>query len=406
MTSRKLPFAEFVALVALMFAMIAIGVDAMLPAFPEIAIDFNLDDVNRAQLVITAFILGNGGGQMVMGPFSDSLGRKPVIYAGILIYIIGCVLAVFAGSFELLLMARFVQGFGASAPRAVTMAMIRDQYDGRQMAQVMSLAMTLFVLVPAVAPLMGQAVMLHFGWRSIFVAFMIFAVTGLVWMALRQPETHPKERRQRLDPQRYLAALREVLTSKVVVTYMVAMSCGYGALFGYLSSAQQIYVDVFNAGANFPVYFAAIAVLSGSAGILNARLVVRHGMRRLATLAFLVMLLVTLAYFLLLRNFELSGTLEFRLFLGWSLVAFMTPGLTFGNLNALAMEPMGHVAGMAAAVVGAVSTVLGVVIAIPIGLAFNGTIQPLLIGFAISMLVALGLMLSNPKARPAPASAG
>ena len=272
------------------------------------------------------------------------------------------------------------------------MAMIRDLYEGRRMAQVMSLAMTLFVLVPAIAPLMGQAVMLRFGWRSIFVAFMLFAFIGLMWLALRQPETHPQERRQRLNPRRYLSALREVLTSKVVVTYMVAMSCGYGALFGYLSSAQQIYVDVFNAGTDFPVYFAAIAVLSGSAGILNARLVVRYGMRRLATLAFLTMLLLTLAYFLLLRNFELSGTLQFRLFLGWSLVAFMTPGLTFGNLNALALQKMGHIAGMAASVISAISTILAVLIAGPVGQAFDGTPVPVILGVVLCSALAWMLM--------------
>ena len=397
MSKPSLPYAEFVGLIAVMFAMVAFGIDAMLPAFPEVARDLALGDVNDAQLVITSFFLGTGLGQLVMGPLSDSLGRKRVILGGLSIYMLACVWALFAQSLEWLLVARFVQGFGVSGPRTVTMALIRDLYTGRPMARVMSLAMTLFVLVPAVAPLVGQTIMLTFGWRAIFVAFILFAMVGFLWLGLRQPETHPVENRQPMRLKPYGIALREVLRNRMVMTYTLAMSCSYGALFAYLSSAQQVFVGTFDAGTDFPLYFAGIAVISGGAGILNSWLVMKLGMRLLATTAYLVMLGASVAFILVLVTLDLNAGQTFVAFLGWSVISFFVPGLTFGNLNALAMEPVGHIAGMASAVMGAVSTAIGVVIAIPIGQAFDGTPLPLLIGFALCSAVSLGLMLSNPK---------
>jgi len=397
-TKPALPYAEFVALIATMFAMVSFGIDSMLPAFPEIAHDLGLTDVNQAQLVITSFFLGTGVGQLFMGPLSDAIGRKPVILGGLMIYMAACVWAIYVGSIEWLLVARFVQGFGVSAPRTVAMALIRDIYSGRPMARVMSLAMTLFVLVPAVSPLLGQTIMNAFGWRAIFTAFILFASIGFVWLGLRQPETHTVEKRQPLRIKPYIAAFREVALNRTVMTYTLAMSFGYGALFAYLSSAQQLYVETFHAGENFPLYFAAIAVVSGGAGLLNSALVMRLGMRVLATSAYLVMFVITLAFVVLLVTTDVPNNSLFGLFLLWSVASFFLPGLTFGNLNALAMEPMGHIAGMTAAVMGATSTAFGVLIAIPIGQAYDGTILPLLIGFILCSGVALGLMLSNPKA--------
>jgi DHA1 family bicyclomycin/chloramphenicol resistance-like MFS transporter len=392
-----LPFAEFIALIAVMFAMIAFGSDAMLPAFPRIAVDLNLDDVNRAQLVITIFLLGTGLGQLITGPMSDSLGRKPVILGGLMLFIIACVMAIFASSLTTLLIARFIQGLGVSAPRTVTIAMVRDQYSGRMMARVMSFAMTLFVLVPAVAPLIGQTLSAMFGWRSIFVAFILFALVGLGWMGQRQPETHPVEKRRPLRLSIYGAAIREVASSRIFVTYTLALSLIFGALFAYISSAQQVFVDIFDAGVNFPLYFAGIATLSGGAGILNATLVLRFGMRSMATVALGGMFVITLGFTTYLYLSGISPDTYFPIFLLWSVVAFFIPGLTIGNLNALAMEPMGHIAGMASAIIGAVSTMFGVLLAIPIGLAFNDSLLPLLGGALLFYGIAFGLMLTNPK---------
>ncbi len=380
-----------------MFAMIAFGSDAMLPAFPEIGRDLGLSDINRAQLVITVFVMGTGLGQLFTGPLSDSVGRKPVILGGLLVYMAACVMAIYAQTLEMLLIARFIQGVGVSAPRTVTIAMIRDLYQGRPMARVMSLAMVLFVLVPAVAPLIGQTLANAFGWRSIFGAFIVFAMIGALWLHLRQPETHPPEKRRAIALKPYAAALVEVCSSRVVVTYTVVLAFGYGALFGYLSSAQQVFVDTFGAGVNFPLYFAGIAVLSGASGFLNAGLVVRFGMRAIAITSMGIMLVITTLFAILLGFGDLSNASLFPIFLIWSVISFFVPGLTFGNLNSLSMEPMGHIAGMAAAIIGAASTFLGVAIAIPIGLAFDGTAMPLVIGTLLCSLASFGLMLTDPK---------
>jgi MFS transporter, DHA1 family, multidrug resistance protein len=397
MTIKTLPFFEFILLIAIMFAMIAFGSDAMLPAFPQIAADLGLSDVNRAQLVITIFILGTGLGQLFTGPLSDALGRKPVILGGLLLFMAGCVLAIYAKSLTLLLLARFVQGIGVSAPRTVTIAMVRDLYAGRRMARVMSLAMTLFVLVPAVAPLVGQSIAAGFGWRSIFGAFILFAALGFLWLGLRQPETLPQEKRRALKLDMFLSAAGEVFSSRIVITYTLVLAFGYGALFGYLSSAQQIFVNVFDAGVNFPLYFAVIALISGGAGFLNATLVIRFGMRPIATFAFGFIFVITSGIVVLILLSDISNEALFPVFLVWSVLSFFVPGLTFGNLTALMMEPMGHIAGIASAIIGAASTFLGVLIAIPIGLAFDGSILPLLIGSIIAAGASFALMLSNPK---------
>ncbi len=402
MTKTRLPLFEFIVLVSIMFSMIAFGTDAMLPALPEIANDLGLSDVNRAQLVLTVFVLGTGIGQLFTGPVSDTLGRKPVITGGLLLFIFGSLLSYYTTTMEGMLLARFLQGLGVSAPRSVTMAMVRDLYAGRMMARVMSFSMVLFVLVPAIAPLAGQALTQAFGWRSIYLSFVLFALIGILWLNLRQPETHAPGLRRAMKWTTYSSAMREVITSRQVMTYMLVLSFGYGALFGYLSSAQQVFVDVFGVGDRFPKYFAIIALISGLSGFVNGMLVMRLGMRLLAQAAFGVSLLTNLAMLVLFEFSGLSPQALFAPFLVWSTLSFILPGLTFGNLNALAMEPMGHIAGMAAAVIGALATLIGVLIAIPIGLAFNGSIIPLLIGFSICSALSFGLMLTNPKGDQTP----
>lgn len=390
-------FAEFIVLIAVMFSMIAFGTDAMLPALPQIAADLGLSDVNRAQLIVTSFILGTGIGQLISGPMSDALGRKPVILGGLALYALGCIVAYKVNSIEAMLAARFFQGLGVSAPRTVTIAMVRDLYAGRIMARAMSFSMVLFVLVPAVAPLIGQSIATAFGWRAIFLSFVLFALIGMVWLWLRQPETHPPERRRAVTFANYKSAIVEVMTSRIVVTYTLVLSFAYGALFGYLSSAQQVYVDVFGVGTMFPAYFALTALISGASGFLNGAVVVRLGMRALAVVAFSAALVANVVMLIVVLLSPADAAWMLPAFILWSVVNFFVPGLTFGNLNALAMEPMGHIAGMASAVFGATSTLLGVAVAVPIGLFFDGTVLPLIIGFLICSTLSLGLMLTNPK---------
>jgi len=396
-TKPTLPFAEFIILIAILFSLIAFGTDAMLPAFPEIAEDLQLGDVNQAQLVLSSFVLGTGVGQLLTGPISDAFGRKPIITAGILVFIAACVMAYMVKSLEMMLLARFIQGLGISAPRTVTMAMVRDLFAGRMMARVMSIAMAIFVVVPAVAPYVGQLLFLNYGWRSIYIAFILFSLIGLVWLNVRQPETLVPEKRRPFRAAKFLSAFQQVIANRSVVTYTAVLSLGFGGLFSYLTSAQQVFVDTFDKGTAFPAYFAMIALISGAAGFLNAALVVRLGMRTLATFAFGLQLSAASLMAAILFFQLVPDALIFPVFVSWSIIVFFMAGLTFGNLNALAMEPMGHIAGMASAIIGASATVLAMLIAVPVGLAFNGSALPLTLGVAISAAVAFALMLSNPK---------
>ncbi len=375
--------------------MIAFGTDTMLPAFPDIAKDLELLNVNKAQLIISSFILGTGLGQLISGPISDTFGRKPIITIGLMIFILACIAAYYAETLEMMLVARFIQGLGISAPRTVTMALIRDLYSGRKMAQVMSLAMAIFVLVPALAPSIGQLLFINFGWRSIYMAFIAFALIGLLWLNLRQPETLPFEQRKKLSSTEFLSAFKVVITNTAVVKYTVTLALGFGALFGYLNSAQQIFVDTLGAGMKFPMYFAIISILAAPASFMNAALVMKYGMKLLATIGFALQIIFAIITILIINQDFISMEWLLVIFISWSVIAFFLKGLYFGNLNALAMEPMGEIAGMASAIIGASATMLGILIAIPIGLAFNGTATPVLFGYITCSSLALILMLTK-----------
>jgi DHA1 family bicyclomycin/chloramphenicol resistance-like MFS transporter len=395
MRKNRLPYWEFIILVSIMFGMIAFGTDTMLPAFPDIAKDLELLNVNKAQLIISSFILGTGLGQLISGPISDTFGRKPIITIGLMIFILACIAAYYAETLEMMLVARFIQGLGISAPRTVTMALIRDLYSGRKMAQVMSLAMAIFVLVPALAPSIGQLLFINFGWRSIYMAFIAFALIGLLWLNLRQPETLPFEQRKKLSSTEFLRAFKVVITNTAVVKYTVTLALGFGALFGYLNSAQQIFVDTLGAGMKFPMYFAIISILAAPASFMNAALVMKYGMKLLATIGFALQIIFAIITILIINQDFISMEWLLVVFISWSVMAFFLKGLYFGNLNALAMEPMGEIAGMASAIIGASATMLGILIAIPIGLAFNGTATPVLFGYITCSSLALILMLTK-----------
>ena len=383
---------EFIALMAMMFSIIAFSIDSMLPALPEIAATLTPDAPNRAQLVLTSFVLGMGLGTFFTGPLSDTFGRKPVLMAGAALYITGALLGALAQSLDLLLAARVLQGLGAAGPRVVSLAIIRDLYAGRGMAQLMSFVMMIFTLVPALAPSLGALIIYLAGWRGVFVSFILFAVIGTLWLGLRQPETLPVERRRPLHARTLITALKEVFAHPTVRITIMIQTLVFGVLFAMLSSSQQIFDITFDQGANFPFWFGGIAIVSGSASFLNARLVMRLGMRRMVHLALTIQLAVSGTMLVLLASHALAGTMAFAAYVLWQTSVFFMVGLTLGNLNAIAMEPMGHIAGMAASMIGAVSTVAAVLIAAPIGLAFDGTPLPLAIGIFICVTLALLLM--------------
>lgn len=383
---------EFVALMAMCFATIAFSIDAMLPSFPEIGQALTPDDLNRAQLVLTSFVLGMGLGTFFTGPLSDAFGRRPVLLGGFVIYMIASVLAMLAGSLEMLLAARLLQGIGAAGPRVVALAVIRDRYAGRQMAQLMSFVMIVFTLVPAFAPALGAGIIAYVGWRGLFGAFVIFAVINGGWFALRQPETLPVKSRRAFRVPVLWNALSEVLSNPTVRITILVQTLVLGALFSMLSSVQQVFDVTFQQGGNFPLWFGGLALISGTSGLLNATLVVRLGMRLLIRITLLVQVILSGSIVTLLLLNLLPDWAYFASFLIWMISIFFMAGMTLGNLNAISMEPMGHIAGMAASVTSSISTVLAVTIAAPVGYAFDGTPLPVLIGVFCCAALALALM--------------
>lgn len=393
--SRPLPFAELVLLLAALMSMVAFSIDSILPALPELANSFTPDMPSRAQLVVSAFVLGFGIGQFFVGPFSDSFGRRAALMLGVSLFVFGAFGARYATSLESLLAFRALQGLGAASGRVVSQAVMRDLFSGRAQARVGSIVFSFFVIVPALAPLIGQQIINRIGWQGLFATYVGLGVVVLGWFLLRQPETLAPERRRPFRLGRVLEAMWEVLRTPVALRYLVVATLAFGQLMAYISSAQEVYVEALGAGDRFPIYFAAVALISGLSGFLNARLVMRLGMRPMASWAFASQIIFATLLWALWASgaaAALPQAGQLGLFIAWSITLFFMNGLTFGNITALAMEPLGHIAGTASAVIGALSSILAVAIAAPIGLAFDGTPGPLLLGVAICSVAAFVLV--------------
>lgn len=389
----RLPLPEFIALMAMLFATIAFSIDAMLPALPEIAAELSPDAPNKAQLILTSFVLGMGIGTFITGPLSDSFGRRRMILAGSALYCVGAAIAWAAPTLEGVLIGRLVQGLGAAGPRIVAVAMVRDLYAGRQMARIMSFAMMVFTLVPAVAPLVGAGIIALTGWRGIFGAFILFVAVSMTWFMLRQPETLAPAERSPLRLAPLWAAMREVLGTRVAQLSILMQALLFAALFATLSQIQFLFDQTYGRGDSFPLWFAGIALAAGSASFLNAQLVLRLGMRRLIKLALTAQALVSGTIAALVLTGAVPDSAGFAVFLMWVTGVFFMVGFTLGNINAIAMEPLGHIAGMAASMIAALATVAGVVLAVPLGLAFDGSMGPLAAG--VSLLAALALAIQT-----------
>lgn len=388
----RLSQGEFIALIAMLFATIAFSIDAMLPAEPAIAAAFTPDDPNRAKLVVGAFFLGMGIGTFLSGPLSDAFGRKRVMIWGGAIYSLAALICIFAQSLEVLLAARVLQGIGGAGPRTVSLAMVRDLYKGREMARIMSFAMMIFMVAPAAAPLLGQWIIHLSGWHAIFIAFILFAVIAMTWLAVRQPETLPVAARVPLSFHGLWAAGKELFSYRIVVVSILIQALTMAVLVATISSVQGIFTVEFDMEESFPKWFALAALVSAGASFLNARLVMTMGMRKVARLAFIGALLMTVLHYGLMRADVLQGDWRFAAFFLWLVSLFCMMGLTMGNLNALAMEPVGNIAGFAASIMAAVSTVVAVILSTPIAQAFDGTHEPLVIGALLCITPSLLLM--------------
>lgn len=391
----KMGRTEFVALLAMMMASVAFSIDAMLPALPMIGEELSPERPQNAPLILTMFLFGMGIGTFFTGPISDAFGRKRVVLVASGVFILGAGIAWASASLEMVLLGRVLQGLGAAGPRIVTSAIVRDRFAGRQMAQISSVIMMIFVLVPAVAPLLGSFIIEWTGWRGIFIAFILFALAFTLWMLLRLPETLPPEKRRPLRLHLMFAAVAEMVRHPVVRLSIVVQMLVSAMLFLTLMLVQPVYDIVYGRGDEFPYWFFGVAIIAGSASLLNALLVVRFGMHRLVTLALAAQIVLSGAFIL----FDLGdGTTGFYFFLLWQTYIFFQAGLTFGNLTALAMEPMGHIAGMAASVIGAIATVGAVVISGPIGTIFDGDEQLLIASVFVLAVICMICMIAMARA--------
>ena len=379
----RISTAEFVAIMAMLVATVAISIDGLLPALSIIAEELTPLRPNNAQIILSSFVAGMAIGTLIVGPLSDSYGRKPIIYGGAFIYILTSVVCVVSQSLELILVARFLQGVGASAPRVVAQALVRDFYKGREMARISSFIMIVFALVPAVAPLLGSFVMFAFDWRAIFFMFIAFVAISTIWMGLRINETISEENRVKFNLRNLIAAFREVLSHPLILSAVITLVFAYSILFVGIFLIQPVFERVFGRPESFPYWFAAIALLAASSSYVNARLVRRLGMRMLTNIAFrtqvglstIILLVFGLGYF--------DGEFGFFCFLFWMFSIFFQAGLTMGNLTALAMEPVGHIAGTAASLISAIATIGSVFLAAIVGQFFDGTPIAMIVGITL-----------------------
>jgi DHA1 family bicyclomycin/chloramphenicol resistance-like MFS transporter len=378
-TTPVIPFGELIALLAMLVALTALSIDIMLPALPDIGRNFGVVHDNDRQMVVTAYLVGLAAGQLIWGHLSDILGRRQPLLIGLAIYVAGSLAALFAPSFVWLIIARIGQGFGGASARTIGTAVVRDTFSGRDMARTMSIVMMVFIVVPMVAPSAGQG-LLHIGnWRWSFAALLAVGVIAIAWVAIRLPETWHKAKRESSGPRLGLTqSFFAVISNDVTRSYGLAAGLMFGCLVAYISSAQQIFADAYGLGSLFPLAFGAIASTMAGAAFTNALLVRRLGMRRLSHTALVVFIAASLAMVLLC----VIGRPPL-----WALMALL--GLCFylfalmqANFNAIAMHPVGHVAGMASSLLGAFITTAGVVCGGFIGRSFNGTPMPLAVGFA------------------------
>jgi DHA1 family bicyclomycin/chloramphenicol resistance-like MFS transporter len=392
---RALSVPELVAMVAALSALNALSIDIMLPALPLMGADFGLTNDNDRQLIVIAYVALFGVSQLVYGPLADAFGRRSVLIYALGIFVLGSILCVVAPSFELFLAARVLQGIGAAATRVISVAVVRDLTEGRRMAQVMSMAMTVFMIVPIIAPGIGQLILFAAPWRWIFGVLLIYSLVVLAWTLIRLPETLRPENRTPFNAKAIAAAYASVLRERQTVGYMIATTFVTGCLFGYITSSEQLFVDVYDLGPAFPLAFASIAIAISCGTFLNSRLVIRHGMRRLSHATIIGLTATALALAVLAQ----LGLANFWVFTGLLALAFAMFGLTASNFNALAMEPVGRVAGSASALYGAVTATGGSIVGGLIGRSFDGTVTPFAMGLAIAGVLTLFAVLWTERGR-------
>lgn len=399
MSHGQLPMGkrEFIALAAFLMAINSLAIDIMLPALQQIGSSLGVMNENHRQYVVTAYLIGFGSAQLVYGPLSDRFGRRIPLLIGIVVYVISAFGIALIPSFAGLLALRFIQGLGSAATRVITISIVRDVFGGRAMAEVMSLIMMVFMIVPVIAPGSGQVIMLVSTWHMIFVFIGTMATLVGFWMYFRLPETLKPENIRPLTVRSVASGFKMVLTNRVALCYTLASTFLFGALFGFINSAQQIYNNIYGLGVYAPLAFGGVALFMAFSSFVNSQFVGRFGMRRLSHTALLGFTGVTFCW--LLVQIYGPAPMPFPLFMIFFALAMFQFGWIGSNFNSLAMEPLGHVAGTASSVLGFMSTVGGASIGACIGQFYNGTATPMIIGYFTVSLVGILFVLIAEKGR-------
>jgi len=376
---KKVKF-EFVALMASLMSIVALTIDALLPALPEIGASLGATSSSQNQLLITMIFLGIGFGQLIFGPISDSFGRKPIVYVGFIVFIIASIICVTTETYEMMLFGRILQGIGLSSPRSLSTSMVRDEFSGDYMAKILSFVVMFFILVPVIAPMFGQFLINLFNWQAIFYFNLIFGLIIMIWFWLRQPETLPKEKRIKFSSHLFVNGAKEFFKYKESVAFTLVSGFITGSFMVYLSTSQQIFQEQYDLAEMFPYIFASLAISIGFATFLNSQLVERFGMMKIAYYSTLAYAFISVLYVVLFSSGQNPSIYTLISFLA---LQFFAVGFLFGNLRALAMQPIGHIAGIGAAINGFLSTVLAVPIAHYIGTFVKTSVLPLFIGFSL-----------------------
>lgn len=370
---------EFIALMASLMSIVALSIDALLPALPNIAATLNVTNIQDTQLLITMIFLGLGFGQLIFGPLSDSFGRKPIVYIGFALFIIASIICLTTKSLDVMIIGRILQGAGLAAPRTLSISIVRDCYSGDYMAKILSIVVMVFILVPVIAPTLGQFLITYYSWESIFFVNLVFGLIVMIWFWKRQPETLLKNKRIRFTGNLFINGTKEFFRHRDAVAFTLISGFITGSFMVYLSTSQQIFQDQYNLADMFPYIFASLAISVGLATFLNSRYVVKYGMWRIAFTAAIAYFIISILYVILFWSGKNPSVTVVLIFFA---LQFFAIGFLFGNLRSLAMQPLGHIAGIGAAINGFLSTVMAVPIANYIGNFVKDSVLPLFIGFS------------------------
>lgn len=381
---------SFIAFAATLMSVVAITIDATLPALDVIREELHISPANQVQYVIGLVFAGLGLGQLFWGPMSDAIGRKKVIYLCLTLYLIGSLICFYSLTISTLLFGRFIQGLSVAGPYVCSLSIVRDKYSGPTMAKIMSLVTMIFIAVPAIAPSIGQGIMLFSSWRYIFVLYIGYSLLVLAWVYFGFKETLPPSQRTPFNLNNLRSGFFEVLSHRRSLIYTISISLMFSALIAFLNTCQQIFQTQFNVGNTFSLYFGGLALGLGVASMVNSKLVEKHGMRFVCLRAIWTFTLASLTFLIS----HLFTNIELWMFILFAAVIFFCLGFLIANLNSLALEPMGHIAGTAAAAIGFSSSLIALTIGTFIGQSYSGSLIPIaasyfLIGVSTIILITI-----------------